>query len=81
MKAYCKRTVINENSNKIRWSRDKYYQTKTPDDYELNNGVYMYVIVEDHKKLYYPLSKKDFDRYFIGVDEIRNNKIKQILDE
>jgi hypothetical protein len=79
LKAYCKRTVINEN-NKVRWSRDKYYKTMNPEDYEMENGVYMYVMMDQHQKMYYPLSKRDFDKYFINIDEIRSGKIDQILE-
>ena len=78
MKAYCKRTVINEN-NKIRWSRDTYYKTMTPEEYESENGIHIYVMMENHTKMFYPLSTKDFDKYFIGIDEIRSSKIEEIL--
>ena len=79
MKAYCKRTVLNEN-NKIKWGRDKYYLTMTPEDYEIENGVYIYVLMEQHNEMFCPLSKKDFDKYFIGIDEIRSGKIDKILE-
>jgi hypothetical protein len=78
LKAYCKRTVINED-NKIKWSRDKYYLTMTPDDYEIENGVYIYVLMENRHQMFSPLSRRDFDKYFIGIDEIRSDKIDKIL--
>lgn len=46
----------------------------------MENGVYMYVMMEQHHKMYYPLSKRDFDKYFISIDEIRSGKIEQILE-
>jgi hypothetical protein len=77
LKAYCKRTFIN--NDEIRWGRDKYYQTITPEDYEVENGIHIYILMENHIQKFYPLSKKDFDKYFIGIDEIRSSKIEKIL--
>lgn len=80
MKVYCKRTFIGD-GNDIKWSRDKYYETLIPERYEMENGVYMYVKVNNHTLVSaVPFSKSKFDKYFIDIKEIRNGKIDQILE-
>lgn len=78
MKSYCKRTFFDKD-NSVKWIKEKYYDTMVPDDYELKNGVHVYVKVEDRHQMYHPLNKNEYNKYFIGIDEIREEKIKQIL--
>ena len=76
MKVYCKRTYFNDDDS-VRWSRNTYYEFIIPDKYPIIVGIYYYIkdaIGADH-----PITKQNFDKYFIDIDELRNNKINEIL--
>lgn len=99
-KVLCKRTYMERirttSGKNIRWCKDKYYQLVTPNEFEIKNGIYCYIQIEegcDPKEVYdfwniksesggffVKMTKKEFDKYFIDIDEIRDIKIKQILD-
>lgn len=84
MKVLCKRTymerikVVSEDKFRCRWGRDKYYDAYSPNEFESNVGIY-YILESDVKSRTYPLKKIEFDKYFIDIDEIRNDRIEQIL--
>jgi hypothetical protein len=42
-------------------------------------GIHYY-IKSERESLWYPIKKKEFDKYFTDIDELRNNKIEQILN-
>lgn len=90
MKIYCKRTVFEKNTNTypvngkeygeswVKWEKDKYYGFKIPEDIERSMGIHYYIKTE-RESLWSPIKKKEFDKYFTDIDELRNNKIEQIL--
>jgi len=77
LKALCKRTFFYD--NELKWIRENYYETMIPSDYESENGVYIYVKFGENPKSYYPLNKSRYDKHFVGIDEIRNEKIENVL--
>ena len=91
MKVYCKRTYLDTNQNffKIRgkgygesyakWEKDKYYSIRLPHEIEIEMGI-LYYIQTEVENSYSPIKKKVFDKYFTDIDELRNNKIEQILN-
>ena len=91
MKVYCKRTVFEKNTNSypingkeygeswVKWQKDKYYRFNIPEDIERSMGIHYY-IKSERESLWYPIKKKEFDKYFTDIDELRNNKIEQILN-
>ena len=91
MEVYCKRTVFEKNTNSypingkeygeswVIWQKDKYYRFNIPEDIERSMGIHYY-IKSERESLWYPIKKKEFDKYFTDIDELRNNKIEQILN-
>jgi len=92
LKVYCKRTYLDTNQNffKIRgkgygesyakWEKNKYYSIRLPQDIERKMGIFYYIQTEVNEDSYSPIKKKEFEKYFIDIDELRNNKIEQILN-
>lgn len=95
MKVYCKRTFFRKNTNYFQvngkeygeefvvWEKGKWYDSKLPEDYESNVGVYR-LINSDQRlvngyEVYDPINKKEFNKYFIDQPELRNEKIDQVL--
>lgn len=90
MKIFCKRTYFEKNLNIYpingktygehwpKWIRGKYYKIRIPEDYERRVGVYYYT--EDERHLQWsPIKVSEFNKYFIDVDQLREEKIDQIL--
>jgi hypothetical protein len=92
VKVYCKRTYLDTNQNffKIRgkgygesyakWEKDKYYSMRLPEQIEREMGILYYIQTEVTENIWSPIKKKEFDKYFTDIDELRNNKIEQILN-
>lgn len=90
MKVYCKRTYLTQNTNSYQilgksygesyavWKKGKFYNFRTPKDYEKGVGVY-YIIESERESFWNPIKEKDFKKHFIDVDEWRNNKIDEII--
>ena len=60
------------------WEKGKFYQFRQPQDYEKEVGVY-YLIESERKSFWNPIKEKEFKKHFIDVDELRQNKINEIL--
>lgn len=84
MKVYCKRTVFNTDENIVIFSKGKYYNTRQPlEEFELSAGVYLWIESEvfsssDTGEMV-PVNLNYFNKYFLLVEELRNNKINEIL--
>jgi ABC-type Na+ transport system ATPase subunit NatA len=82
MIVYCKRTFFEKNLNNeecVKWFKDKYYNVRKPKDYESKVGVF-YIIESERESFWYPITEKEFHKYFIDIDELRNEKIDRILN-
>ena len=83
MKVLCKRTYFERVGHDIRWEKGKLYEMEFPSELERDAGVYCHI--QDNISIYHPyitysiVRKSEFDKYFIEIDENRNNKIEQIL--
>ena len=57
------------------------YENKPPliEQLQLPSDIHYY-IKSERESLWYPIKKKEFDKYFTDIDELRNNKIEQILN-
>ena len=83
MKVFCKRTYFDKlfgGEQFVKWEKNKYYDMHTYEDWIVQifiesevKGANGYIIFDN-------ISKKDFSKYFIKVDELRNNKIDDILN-
>lgn len=73
-----------------KWQKGKFYDVKIPARIEIEFGIMYYICTEKNyedkrqspvKKTYIwsPIKKTDFNKYFIDVDQIRNEKIDKIL--
>lgn len=90
MKVYCKRTYLETNTNffKIRdkgygesyakWEKGKLYSIRMPEPIEREMGIWYYTQTEV-TDIWSPIKKKDFDKFFTDIDELRNSKIESIL--
>lgn len=89
MKVYCKRTFFEKNTNFFpvngkeygqdyaKWACGKIYQCREPKDYEKFST---YLIIESEiENTWCPISEQNFKIYFTTLDELRNEKIDQIL--
>lgn len=63
MEVFCKRSYvdIHLNNKMIKCYREKRYTSVFPTEYEINNGLYMYIETECDISVF---TKKDFDKYF-----------------
>ena len=89
MKVYCKRTYFEKNTNAfpvngkqhgqdfVKWGWGKIYECHEPNDFE-KPATYL-IIESEVKKSWYPISEKNFHKYFETLEEYRNKKIEQIL--
>jgi hypothetical protein len=70
--------------NYVEWERGKFYNFRIPDDYErggnseMFSGIYYYIETEV-EGVSSPIKEKEFRKYFMDVDELRNDKINEIL--
>ena len=84
MRVYCKRTYFERNLNtypingKDYGEQGKYYKIRIPEDYERRVGVYYYM-ENERESFWSPIKVREFDKYFIDVDQLREEKIDQIL--
>lgn len=74
----------------IKWEKGKYYDVTTPNELESKFGIVYYIESEREytennslKKSYSwsPIKKSEFKKYFIDVDEIRQEKINTLLND
>ena len=68
-----------------KWEIGKYYEARNPSTLEKQFGILYYISTEKcyDKTLksytWSPIRKSDFNKYFIDIDELRNEKIDKIL--
>ena len=91
MKLLCKRTFFKENLNAypvegklygqeyVAFKNGQIYRYKEPEDYEKSVGVYL-IVESERKDFWLPIKKSDYSKYFINLEENRNNKINEILN-
>jgi hypothetical protein len=91
MKVYCKRTYLSQNNNYypingkrhgeywVVWKRGNYYNIKHPLEHEKEVGIH-YIVESERESFWTPIKEKEFRKYFIDIDELRNKKINKILD-
>lgn len=91
MKVICKRTFFKENLNAfpvngklygekyIAFEKNKTYSYKEPKDYEKSVGVYL-IVESELKNICLPIKESEFKKYFLSLEENRNNKINEILN-
>ena len=79
MRVLCKRTYIEEYvSLPIKFIKGNYYNVKMPEEHERKLGVYYHIQSENKSWSY--IKVKDFQKYFIDIDQLRNDKIDEILN-
>lgn len=87
MKALCKRTYFHEEiqvnqflpKRYVAFEKNKIYNCIEPEDYEKSVGFYLKIQTSE-KGFWLPFNNKDFDKYFVKLDEYRNKKIDEILN-
>lgn len=77
MKVYCKRTMFDNGEKKVLCSKGKSYDIYDPTDFEESTGICLWVHSEIDERI--PLTTKYFNKYFTTIDDMRQNKINQIL--
>lgn len=81
MKVLCKRTYFERVGHSIRWEKNKYYDVVLPNKLEEQTGIYYLIFDKELMgfETYSPIRRSEFDKYFIDIDQNRNDKIEQIL--
>lgn len=87
MEIYCKRTLFIKDEKKVLCVKGKIYKAHPPTEFELNSGLCMWVETELENSgnqigtpdNWTPLTLKVYEKYFTTIDEMRNNKINDIL--
>jgi hypothetical protein len=74
---YCKRTFFDLKDKEVLCKKGKIYQTFPPSEFESESGVCFWISTEIEEKI--PLTLKTFKKYFLSIDEMRDNKINEIL--
>lgn len=72
MKVLCKRTYFTHESNLPVFEKDKYYSIIEKNDYSIS--------IKNNKGVVVFLNTNTFNRYFIDINELRDNKINEILN-
>jgi hypothetical protein len=92
-KVYCKRTCFYSNTQlpeywdkKVKWEKNKIYTTMPVNNYMVTSlsmsSSIIFVYIETESSNYYaPTTKKEFDMYFMTIEEARDKKINNILNE
>ena len=90
MKVFCKRTYFQKNLNSypisgkgygesyVLWKKGKFYTVRLPQEYEKAVGIY-YVVQSEDVTIYTPVKKREFNKYFTDIDQLREEKINIIL--
>jgi len=71
------RTMFNPDDNSVICAKGKIYQTVPSSEFEAKTGLVFWVSSEIEENI--PLTLKLYDKYFTTIDEMRNNKINEIL--
>jgi hypothetical protein len=69
--------MFNPDDNSVICAKGKIYETSPASEFEVKTGLVFWVSSEVDEKI--PLTLKIYDRYFTTIDEMRNNKINEIL--
>lgn len=89
MKVFCKRTYFETNSNffKIdgkaygenytKWRKNNTYHIRKADEWEEKLGIIYYI--ETEQMLWSPVNQKRFEKYFLDIQTLRDEKIKDLL--
>lgn len=83
MSVYCKRNFFQSGETKAKWIKGKYYKVGELTEWELELDFYL--VIESEFSIganhhYSPINKKEFHKYFTQVDDLRDNKIDEILN-
>ena len=83
MKFLCIRNFFIGSSTRTRWTKGKYYEGRMPNSIEKVHGIACYVKSNDNGpegSLEYLVKKKDYTTYFKSIEDVREEKLNQILD-
>lgn len=69
--------MFNPDDNSVICAKGKIYQTHMATEFEIKTGLVFWTSSETEDKI--PLTLKLYDKYFTTIDEMRNNKINEIL--
>jgi hypothetical protein len=86
-KVYCKRTCFYEANQlpeywnkRVKWEKNKIYETK-PVNSDIEASIIFIYIETETFSYYAPTNKKEFEMYFMTIEEARDKKINNILNE
>jgi len=70
--------MFNPDDNSVICVKGKIYETHPGSEFELKTGLVLWVYSDVEEEI--PLTIKLFYKYFMTIDEMRNNKINEILE-
>lgn len=71
--------MFNPDDNSVICAKGKIYQTVSSSEFEAKTGLVFWVFSEIEENT--PLTLKLYDKYFTTIDEMRNMKINEILND
>jgi hypothetical protein len=71
--------MFDPDEKRVICAKGKIYQTTPPSEFEYKSGLILWSQSESGEKI--PLTMNIFDKYFTTIDEMRNSKINEILDD
>ena len=81
MKVLCKRTYFTKypvsNKKELLFEKNKSYNIL--DYYKMLNKLFLIIETGNKNINVWSLTETDFNKYFISIDELRDNKINEIL--
>lgn len=84
MKFLCIRNYFIGSSTRTRWTKGKYYEGRIPSEIEKKHGIAFYIKSNDNGpegKIEYMIKIKDYPNYFKSIEDVREEKLNQILED
>ncbi len=78
MEIYCKRTFFNKKEGDVICVRGQKYLASPSTEFEFESGIIFWVQTESEK---IPLTHKIFEKYFTTLEDMRNIKINDLLND
>lgn len=83
MKFLCIRSFFIGSDSRTRWTKGKYYNGREPRRIEKEAGIEFYIDSNDNdphgNPLEYFVKKKDYNVYFKSIEDVREEKLNEIL--
>jgi hypothetical protein len=83
VKFLCIRNYFEDSSSRARWTKGKYYEGRMANGFDKENGITCYVVSNSYgtyNDIEYFVKTKEYNSYFKSIEDVREEKLNQILD-